>query len=374
MRLLATVRTVNSIEPIHGADRIVLAKIDGWQCVVNKDSLTPGDKCMYFEIDALIPCTDERISFLVNANRGIREYDGVKYARIKTIRLRGELSQGLALPVSLFPEVDLNAIQEDYSEVLGVIKYEIPETNGPGVIIGRSAGDFPIVIPKTDEPRIQNIYGKYNTQYNDIEFRPSMKLDGSSHTLAVLYGNQRLQKLLDNPEYPFNFINEEEPEKSFQIVTCSRNNTLRYGAAENSHFWDATILMGWMEKLKEAGYPNIALQSECMGPGIQRNREGLNTLQLFCFRIWDIANQRFYSDAEFQEFCSEYNIQQVPQYPVMKPFVVYDNIDAMLKASEIGSITHKNAEGIVYKSTTEVQGSTLHFKVINNKYLLDDEE
>lgn len=367
MRKLCTVRTISALEPIPGKDRIVLAQVDGWQCIVSNEQFKVGDQCMYFEIDSMIPADDTRFKFLVDARRGLRLFEGKEYIRIKTIKMGGQISQGLAMPLELFTEVDVNDIQEDYTAALNVIKYEIPEISGEGGLrIGRPASTFPShLIPKTDEERIQNCFGTMKNKFNTAQFRKSLKLDGSSHTFAVLVGDQRIDRLTEDEGYPYNLPDEK------QLVVCSRNNILRCdeSEADRSHFWMALLNMGWIEKLAEAGNPNIALQSECMGPGIQKNREGLQTHQLFCFRIWDIQNQRFYNDAEFQEFCTTYGIQQVPQFEV-HTLEGFESVKDFLADADRPSIGCDIAEGVVYK---EVNGGP-HFKAINNRYLTDCEE
>jgi len=369
MRKLCTVRTIDDLQPIDGKDRIVVAKIDGWNCIVPKGQFNIGDYCMFFEIDSMIPTDDPRIKFLVDARRGLRIFEGKEYCRIKTMKMGGQISQGLVLPINIFPEVDLSNIQEDYSDVLQVIKYEIPEFTG-GVRIGRPAGDFPFVIPKTDEERIQNCFKSLKERGQGLVFRKSLKLDGCSHTFAVLIGDQRVDKLTDDPAYPYNLPDEK------QIVVCSRNHVLKSpnpddegDLAGRSHYWDALINMGWIDAIEKAGYPNIAIQSECMGPGIQRNREKLQTTALYAFRIWDITNQRFFTDEEFITFTATYGLQTVPQLGI-GTIDDYGSVEDFLAEADCKSINHPIAEGIVYK---EVNGGT-HFKAINNRYLTDCEE
>lgn len=366
MRKLCTVRTISNIEPIEGKDRIVLAQVDGWQCIVSKEQFKVGDQCMYFEIDSMLPADDPRYKFLVDARRGLRQFEGKEYIRIKTIKMGGQISQGLAMPLSVFPEVQVDDIQEDYTEALNVIKYEVPEFSGEsGLRVGRPASTFPICIPKTDEERIQNCFNSMKSNFGQHLFRKSLKLDGSSTTVAVLKGDQRIERIVEDAEYPYNLPDEK------QLVLCSRNHTLRCSVdeADRSHFWFALQNMNWIAKLEEAGYPNIALQAELMGPGVQKNREGLQQHELFCFRIFNIETQKFFTDEEFQTFCSTYGIQTVPQYEVLN-LEGYESVKDFLADADRPSITHPVAEGIVFK---EVNGGA-HFKAINNRYLTDCED
>lgn len=102
-RKLATIRVVDEILSIADADAIELARFGGWQCVIKKGELKAGERAMYFEIDSMLPASDSRFAFL--ERQGTKDIAGIRYYRLKTMRMRGQLSQGLALPASLFPEI-----------------------------------------------------------------------------------------------------------------------------------------------------------------------------------------------------------------------------------------------------------------------------
>jgi RNA ligase (TIGR02306 family) len=96
-RKLASIQTILSLTPIAGADRIVLAKILGWQCVVLKDEFKEGDKAVFFEIDSILP--------IAGWNDHLRKGSNInKPFRVRTIRLKNTLSQGLALPLSILSQ------------------------------------------------------------------------------------------------------------------------------------------------------------------------------------------------------------------------------------------------------------------------------
>ena len=111
---LVSIQEIHGTEPIEGADRIELVKVLGWQCVANKGDFKPGDKCLYFEIDSFLPICD-KFEFLRKSSYRKNEYMGEGF-RIKSVRLRGQLSQGLALPLSDFPEFSDYEIGQDVSE------------------------------------------------------------------------------------------------------------------------------------------------------------------------------------------------------------------------------------------------------------------
>jgi len=92
MRKLVHIEKINEILPIEGADKIELVKVLSWQCIAKKGEFKVGDLCVYHEIDSVCPETDNY------------EFLRSRKFRIRTIKMKGELSQGLALPISILPE------------------------------------------------------------------------------------------------------------------------------------------------------------------------------------------------------------------------------------------------------------------------------
>lgn len=136
MRKLASIQRIWKVEPIEGADHIELAHVLGWQCVVNKGQFQPMDTAVYFEIDSFLPIRDE-FEFLRTSSYKKTDIMGEGF-RLRTLRFRGQISQGLLLPTSLFPEIPKDAnVGTDVTELLGVRKWEIEEraTTG-GTVIG----------------------------------------------------------------------------------------------------------------------------------------------------------------------------------------------------------------------------------------------
>lgn len=404
-RKLCTVRKIDNLEAIENADAIELAIIDGWQVVVKKGEFKVGEFCMYFEIDSFLPASDARFAFLLKSGVKTDEV-GTERIRLKTIKLRGQISQGLALPVDLFSaeistikEIDKDFWHQNYEvlveelqesrdgveQFLKVTKYEKPEErNGNAGGNAKTAGDFPVCIPKTDEDRLQNVYGKFSTNLQDVYFRPSLKLDGSSITVAYISDEKYFCTKLDDEKVQFNEVTQEldrEPISypfdygTSQGIVCSRNLVLKH--APESNFWKGVNNTDIMPRLKEycETYDRqLALQGELMGPGVQGNREKLEEHGIYAFRIWDITNQEFLDDKDFLEVCEYLKIKITPLFDVIQPFKKYSTLKEFLEASDITSISHKVAEGIVYKSVDKVlyrgQMQTVHFKVINNKFLL----
>ncbi|HEX9972761.1 MAG TPA: RNA ligase (ATP), partial [bacterium] len=144
MRKLATIQKIKNLEPIPEADKIEKATVLGWQLVVKKGDFKVGDHCVYCEIDSVLPEKPEY------------EFLRPRKFRIKTAKLRGQISQGIAFPIGAIKELANVEIKEglDVTEIIGVQKYEPP----PAVMMsGQVKGGFPGFIPKTDEMRIQSV-------------------------------------------------------------------------------------------------------------------------------------------------------------------------------------------------------------------------
>jgi len=178
VRALVTVETVTSITEIVNADFIAIAKVRGWNLVVKKDEVNVGDAVYYFEIDSHLPLADPRFAFL--EPRGAKTFNGVYGHVLKTARMRGVYSQGLAMPASLFPELGTLAEGADLAAVLGVTKYEEPI---PAEMLATAVGAFPTrFAPKTGAERVQNLTAVYAELRANYEWQATEKLDGSSTT------------------------------------------------------------------------------------------------------------------------------------------------------------------------------------------------
>lgn len=351
MRKLASIRRIVEIKPIEGADAIEAVRVDGWWCVAKKNEFKVNDLCVYFEVDSFLPVRPEfeflrKACFKSTRNLG----DGF---RLKTIKLRGQISQGLVLPMNTFftEEITsgkwyrsgytdyLNDIflkeEDDLTEALGVQKWEVPLSPQ---LAGMAKGNFPSFIRKTDQERIQNCYGDLVRTYKDVLFEATLKLDGSSMT--VYY-------------------------KDGQFGVCSRNLELQ--ETEGNTFWKVARNLKLEEMLRSYD-KNIALQGELMGPGIQGNRENLPDHDFFLFDVWNIDEQHYFSPMEVSDIMYDLNntIKTVPNLGVIAPLNL--SLDDLIQASDIKSLNHPVAEGIVYKA---IDGS-VSFKVINNKFLLQE--
>ena len=110
-RALAHVEKIEWIRPIEGADNIELIGVLGWVCVAKKGEFNVGDMAVYIEIDSKCPEADEKFAFLANKKFNVKT---MKLGKFKVI------SQGLALPLSLFPELQDKKIGDDVTEALKI--------------------------------------------------------------------------------------------------------------------------------------------------------------------------------------------------------------------------------------------------------------
>jgi RNA ligase (TIGR02306 family) len=177
-RALVTVETVTSLTPIENADFISVAKVRGWNLVVKTEEVKVGDHVLYFEIDSHLPLADPRFAFL--EPRGATIFNGVHGHVLKSARMRGVYSQGLAIPARMFPELNELTGGEDIATALGITKYEEPI---PDEMAGKAVGAFPTrFAPKTGAERVQNLTHAYSELREAYDWIATEKIDGESTT------------------------------------------------------------------------------------------------------------------------------------------------------------------------------------------------
>lgn len=325
MRKLATITTINEIQSIENADHIELAYWRGWQTIVKKGEFKVGELAVGLEIDSWIPHTIA--PFLCKSDKP-KVYMGIEGERLKTIRLRGQISQGLLLPVQTLIDKGYNLQAENLDEELSVVKYEHVTTN-----TNNAKGNFPSFIVKTDEERVQNInYEKYlNTP-----FILSEKLDGSSMTVYWRDG---------------------------EFGVCSRNIDLKEDAG--SKFWHVANLYNLREKLNRFGQ-NIALQGELIGEGIQKNRYELNGNDFYVFTLFDIQTHKKLPYGVMADICFQMGLKTVPILDV--DFQLPESRSKLIELADGYSALNSKTlrEGLVCRTSD----SQVSFKVISNKFLL----
>ena len=352
-RKLATVRQVGEVLPIIGADAIELIKFKEvtWQCVSKISEFKPGDYAVYFEIDSLLPCVEP---FMFLESRGRKKIaTGEEGYRLKTIKLKGTLSQGLALPIKAFPNIHHDCFMGplegfDVTETLGIKKWEAPIS---AQLMGMAKGNFPGWLHKSDQERIQNLKHLLET-HADRDFEVTIKMDGSSGSFYL---------------------------KDDVFGVCSRNLDLK--ETEGNTYWKVARELKLEERLrrfKEEFGRNLMIQGEIVGEGIQKNRDNIKGHRLFVFDIWDIDAGHYVLPHTRYEYMAKLGLSKDDHHvPVLewKKLKSFNSVQEILEYAEGPGYNSPNREGVVFKCTIrEDEIGITTFKAISNKYLLKYEE
>lgn len=328
-RKLASIQKISTLSPIPGADNIECATIMGWTVVVKKGEFKVNDQCVFFEIDSVLP-EKEWAEFLRS-----------KKFRVKTCKIRGQLSQGLALPIDILPNPIMGPhgpiiYQEgdDVTEDLNVTKFNPDHMK---ISMGCAAGNFPSFIPKTGEDRIQS-HLSYLKQLENQPFYITIKFDGTSSTFAKL----------DNEFY-----------------VCSHN--VRKRDDDKNLYWHIARKYNLQEILPDG----IAIQGEICGPGIQKNLLHLHELSLFVFNVFDIKSGKFFDYPNDVIFLNKLGLPRVDGLMTGSHFN-FTLQDLLEIAKGFYPTTTNHREGIVVRSTNQSSANRISFKVINNDYLLKE--
>jgi RNA ligase (TIGR02306 family) len=334
MRKLASIQKIKALDPIDGADAIERATVLGWQLVVKKGDFKVGDLAVYCEIDSILP---ERPEFEFLKPRGMR---------IRTIRLRGQISQGICFPLSILPEDFEIKEDADCTAALGVTKYDPPI---PAYLSGTVKGKFPWFIPKTDETRVQvlqDVLDKYKGEKCYI----TEKVDGSSVTY---------------------YLNNNE------FGVASRN--LELLEDDENSLWKVGRELGIEYKLRSLG-KNMALQGELIGEGIQSNKLRIKGQTVLIFNAFEIDTVKYLNYYELKQLLETLELPMVPL--VATDYILENDIEAIIRRATIKSILCPDvwAEGIVIRPLREITDvgltdNNLHnnrvsFKAINPEFLL----
>lgn len=341
-RKLASVQRVLDIVPIPNADAIELIKINGWQCVTKKSEFQIGDLGVFLEIDSIPPDTETfRFLWTPKTHAGPEPFTRPEKFRIRTMRLRGALSQGLFLPLRQLGFE--GAVEgEDVTTALGVEKYEPPMPTS----MGDWRAHFPAFLPKTDEMRVQSV----PAVLEEIRSKPyviTMKYDGTSATYCI-----------DPRDGAFH--------------ACGRNHSIRDG---QNLYWQMARKYDLEAALR--GCPNYAVQGEIVGPGVQKNPLGLAEVMLFAFNVYDMAAGQYLDYDAAREFLTAKAIPVVETLEEGEYFV-YTQDDLLTLAEDKYPGTPNEHEGIVIRPRqerfSEALGGRLSFKAISNRYLLKEQD
>lgn len=385
-RALAYVVTIDEIRPIDGYDRVEYARTNGWWVIINKaDNLSVGDKCVYFEVDSKVNPLDERFAFLEK-----RDY------RIKTIKMCKVYSQGLLIPLSVFPELGDLEINTDVTEALKVIYYEpadnLRKANAPDpnakykamaarhikiakkrwfrwlmnrqwgrqllfVFFGKKKDNprgwpthFPY-IHKTDEERCENLPQMLGY---DKPLIVTEKLDGTSTT----------------------FILERKGRKKFEFYVLSRNVRQKdeQQACYHDHniYWDMAFKYNIEAVLKDIltlrpDLKYVCIQGESVG-SVQGNPLKLAEDDFYAFNFIDSDRGRWPSD-EGAALLNKYHIKWVPILDTH--FIMPNDMEEFKQMATAQSVINPAVlrEGIVLRDPT----TDFSFKNVSREYLLKHE-
>lgn len=355
MRKLATIRRILEIRPIEKADAIEVAVVDGWSAVVKKGEFNVGDLVIYIEVDSWVPYD---LAPFLSKDKTPKEYNGVPGERLRTIKLRGQLSQGLILPLTKQTHIkfaqtfefsyEARYLQEgdDVTQLLGIQKWERPISPQ---LAGLVRGSFPSFIPKTDQERAQNLVKEIDAAVQSgLLFEETEKLEGSSMTV-----------------YLRSMEPDEEGKPQWDFGVCSRNIDLKYDP-ENT-FWKVAEELQ-LEGLMLTFGMDIAIQGELVGPGIQDNIYGLTKHEFYVFDVYDIKAGKYLLPEDRRRIVAEMGLKHTP---VLSESVVLDTVPNLLaRADGKSMLADTLREGVVYKQVNG--GMTL--KAVSNAYLLNGGE
>ena len=357
-RKLASIQKIWKIEPIEGADRIEIAHVLGWQCVVSKGQFQEGDDAVYFEIDSFLPVRPE-FEFLRKSCYKKSDFMGEGF-RLRTQKFLGNVSQGLLMPVNTFPELATDflgeptayAIGDDVTERLGVKKWEVEEMATTG---GTVIGVLPKDVPHTDETRVQSETGLIQA-FAGLEYYISTKMDGSSHSISI-------------------------DEDGFHV--CGHNYEYKDDGA--SSFYEFVKARGYKEKMEflkalgkyqDESIRTLTIQGEYCAPGIQKNRLRLQKPEWYVFTVR--VNGKRVGLRDMENICHAIDMPTVPIEEVDTDLPSkYPTVEALLERADGEYPNGGKKEGIVIRPTEPVFcpliSASLSMKVVNNKYLLKNE-
>jgi hypothetical protein len=362
MRKLATIQKIVELNPIPKADAIECAKVLGWEIVVKKGEFKIGDSVVYIEIDSIVPDKPE-FEFLRD-----RKF------RVKTIKLRGQISQGICFPLNILPQGKYKE-GDDVTDILKISKYDkqaeeeqklneekLKYTNNRihrffgkypwyrKLFFKPKKGGFPKFIKKTDEDRIQ-LFPHICENEKDTIFISSEKIDGQSGTWF----------LIKNPKKWYQFGDK------YTFGVCSRN--LHLSKPNNSSYWTIAKQYNIKDVLKQLIGDNqyIVLQGEIIGTGIQKNKYNISGYDMYAFNL--IYPYKTIDSVTASEILRDYGIKYVPILDVN--FKLKDTIPECVKCAKGKStLSPILREGIVVRNYKK----GISFKIINPDFLLKNDE
>lgn len=414
-RKLARIVVIDDVKDHPNADRLDLAIVGGWQCVIKKGEYKPGDKAVYCEIDSMLPIDYPAFNFLEERSSDNRTVDGKRFHRLKTAKFRKELAQGLLIPV---PAKFKNAEEDtNLTLELGILKYEpkppqvqqTKEMQGSSwymrlarKILGNIGGallPWPAQLTKSDQDRIQNKSVMFRTcQEAETLFEVTFKLDGSSMTCFLIVDEGQMRDGVCSRNYELQVGGAEytfmEQLRLWLGTTMFRNRrffkTWKWNKVEwkkgadgtSDHFTEMYTKLNISQRLRayyEATGVALTIQGELIGPNIQSNFEGVEENQYYVFSVYKNGSEEVLPD-EAREIVKELGLNYVPvfdeSFQIPKDWEIADILLMAegqrafnpVEKSKHGKATYR--EGLVFKMRHKV-GS---FKAISTNYLLNEKD
>jgi RNA ligase (TIGR02306 family) len=339
MRKLVTIRRIDDIYPIPDADKIECAVIGGWKVVVKKGEFKVNDLALYFEIDSFIPTkVAPFLTAPANKPRLYKDCFGneIEGERLRTVKLKGQLSQGLLLPLEQFPQFSDKKEGDNVTEELGVVLYELFDKFTNSEMLGEKPTEF----PSTEVERLQNV--NLDKHRNKV-FEVTEKVEGRSSTYYLS---------------PFKSDDEN-------FIVCSKSVMLKRN--EQNALWDLAIKNDLERKMKEYGLTGIAIQGELIGKGIKgalTNYYQLNFHDFYVFNIYDSVKGKYLTPDERYKLVDKLGLKHVK---VLGELTIGDKtMDELLQFAN--GFSHINSEKL--REGVVLKHNDLKIKIISNEFLL----
>lgn len=382
-RALAYIVNCGRVSEIVGADNIALAEVNGWKVIIKKNEMSEGDKCVFFEIDSKLPEAEWS------------EFLRPKHFKIKTMKLSkfNAISQGLLMPITLFPELADMEVGTDVTDILKVT-YSVVEDNAR-----KSKNGDPDAKYKSMAQRHQKIFKKPIV-------RKIMKHKLGRKIMFLFFGRKKDKPLSFPTHFPFvhktdeercenmpwvlgyerplivtekldgtssTYILERKGKKKFEFYVLSRNVRQKTPDQKCYHdkniYWDMAIKNNIEQHLKEYLIANpdlkyVCIQGESVG-SVQGNPLKLKEDELYVFNFIRSDVGRL-SSIDGKEIIESWGMKFVPILET--EYYVPTDMEAFKEYATAKSVVNPNVlrEGIVLRDPT----NDFSFKNVSREYLL----
>ena len=376
-RALAHIEEIMSLSPIEGADRIEVAQVLGWKVVVKKGEFQVGEKVVYIEIDSRVPASNPYFSFLQD-----RKY------KVKTIKLRGQISQGLIVPMDVLPRADYN-IGDDVTDVLGITKIEdvslkkeidtkevrlrqshkklvkqkwfkymmryawFRELAYKFLLPKKKKSGWPTWVVKTDSERIQNM--PWILKDKDTKFFVSEKCDGSSTTFTLYKDKSKLKFMVCSRN-----VVQDTPDKKSYLNDVN--------GIEGNAYWEVAFKYDIKKKMRELfneleAKHDLTIQGELIGPGVQKNKYQLKEREFKAFNLY--VDGKYINLKDMEQIMKSKDIPTVPMIDFN--YTLPDTLEELMEYSTGKSQLYDTLrEGYVFKN----YDGSINFKCVSDEFLL----